>query len=204
MRVKNFDKVKNNLLALGYKVQIFDTASEAADYLNAQIDHETVGFAGSMTLEKMGLYDSLKTHNEVFWHHRIPEGKTAHELRMAANSAKVYLSSVNALSENGEIVNIDATGNRVASIFYGHERVYLLIGENKIEPDYDSALYRARNVAAPLNAKRLGKKTPCAVKADKCYNCNSPDRICRALSVLWEKPMTAEIEVLLIHENLGY
>jgi hypothetical protein len=204
MRVKNFVKVKNNLLALGYRVQIFDTASEAADYLNTQIDHETVGFAGSMTLEKMGLYDSLKTHNEVFWHHRIPEGKTAHELRMAANSAKVYLSSVNALSENGEIVNIDATGNRVASIFYGHERVYLLIGENKIEPDYDSALYRARNVAAPLNAKRLGKKTPCAVKADKCYNCNSPDRICRALSVLWEKPMTADIEVLLIHENLGY
>jgi hypothetical protein len=111
---------------------------------------------------------------------------------------------VNALSENGEIVNIDATGNRVASIFYGHDLVYLLIGENKIEPDYDSALYRARNVAAPLNAKRLGKKTPCAVKADKCYNCNSPDRICRALSVLWEKPMAAEIEVLLIHENLGY
>ena len=201
---KNFDTIKDNLLALGYNVHVFETSQEAAAYLNGQIDGETVGFAGSMTLEKMGLYDSLKTHNEVFWHHRIPDGKTAHELRMAANGAKVYLSSVNALSEKGEIVNIDATGNRVASIFYGHERVYLLIGENKLEPDYDRALYRARNIAAPLNAQRLGKKTPCAVKADKCYDCNSPDRICRALSVLWEKPMTGEIEILLIHEDLGY
>lgn len=92
----------------------------------------------------------------------------------------------------------------MASIFYGHERVYLVVGKNKLAKDYDSALYRARNIAAPLNAKRLGMKTPCAVKADRCYDCKSPDRICCGLSVLWRKPMTGEFEVILIDEELGF
>ena len=204
MEHKDFSVLKKNLIALGYTVSCFDTAEEAAQYLDAQIHHQTVGFAGSMTLEKMGLYECLSAHNEVHWHQRIPEGKTSKEVRVLANAASIYITSVNGIAESGEIVNIDANCNRVASIFYGHEKVFFVIGENKIEKDYDSALYRARNIAAPQNARRLGVKTPCAVKADRCYNCNSPDRICRALSVLWEKPMTAEIEVLLIHENLGY
>lgn len=82
--------------------------------------------------------------------------------------------------------------------------MYLVAGANKIAKDYESALWRARNIAAPLNAKRLGMKTPCAVKADRCYDCKCPDRICRGLSVLWSKPMTGEFEVVLINEKLGY
>jgi len=77
-------------------------------------------------------------------------------------------------------------------------------GLNKVAPDLQAAIDRARNVAAPPNAKRLGKKTPCAVRADKCYDCQSPDRICRALSVLWEKPAGSEYEIVLIGEALGY
>lgn len=201
---RNFDLIKKNLISLGYIVNCFETASEAANYINSQIDNQTVGFAGSMTLEKMGLFESLSTHNQVFWHHRIPEGKTSKEVRLEANAASIYITSVNGIAESGEIVNIDGNCNRVASIFYGHKKVYFVIGENKIEKDYDSALYRARNIAAPLNAQRLGVKTPCAIKADKCYDCKSPERICRGLSVLWEKPMTGEFEIILIHENLGY
>ena len=204
MEKMDFRVLKENLISLGYTVSCFDTAAEAAQYLDAQIDRQTVGFAGSMTLEKMGLYELLSTHNQVHWHHRIPEGKTSREVRTEANAAPIYFTSANAIAESGEIVNIDANCNRVASIFYGHEKVYFVIGENKIEKDYDRALYRARNVAAPLNARRLGVKTPCAVKADRCYDCKSPERICRGLSVLWSKPMTGEFEVILIHENLGY
>ncbi|MBQ8508755.1 MAG: lactate utilization protein [Clostridia bacterium] len=204
MSRKDFTKVRERLLSLGYIVTCFDTAVEAADYLNAQIDGQTVGFGGSMTLEEMGLYERLTGHNEVFWHQRIPPGKTSREVRLQANAASIYLSSVNGIAESGEIVNIDGNCNRVASIFYGHDKVYLIAGENKLEKDYDSALYRARNVAAPLNAKRFGVKTPCARKGDRCYNCASPERICRGLSVLWGKPMTGEFEVILIHENLGY
>lgn len=92
----------------------------------------------------------------------------------------------------------------MASIFYGHRKVYLVVGANKIAKDYDSALWRARNIAAPQNAGRCSVKTPCAVKADRCYDCKSPERICRGLSVLWSKPMTGEFEVILIDEKLGY
>ena len=117
---------------------------------------------------------------------------------------KDMFSSVNGLAETGEIINIDGTGNRVAAIFYGHKKVYLVVGKNKIAPDYEKALWRARNIASPRNAKRLGVNTPCAVNADKCYDCKSPQRICRGLLVLWEKPMASDIEILLINEDLGY
>lgn len=106
--------------------------------------------------------------------------------------------------KTGEIVNIDGNCNRVASLLYGHEKVYLVIGRNKIRETYEEALFRARNIAAPLNAKRVGAKTPCAVKADKCYDCNSSQRICRGLCVLWAPPMTGEYVILLINEDLGY
>lgn len=204
MEKKDFSVLEQNLVALGYSVRCFDTAAEAAEYLDSQIHEQTVGFAGSMTLEKMGLHERLSAHNEVFWHHRIPEGMTSKDVRLQANAARIYITSVNGIAESGEIVNIDATCNRVASIFYGHEKVYFVIGENKIAPDYDSALFRARNIAAPLNARRLGVKTPCAINADRCYDCKSPERICRGLSVLWSKPINADIEVILVHEELGY
>ena len=200
----DFSTVEKNLKDRGYAVTSFETASEAVRYLDMQIDHQTVGFGGSVTLEQMGLFDALQSHNTVFWHWRIPQGKTANEIRLAAGEAAIYISSVNGLAETGEIINIDGNCNRIASILYGHDKVYLVVGENKLAKDYDSALYRARNVASPLNAKRLGVKTPCAVKGDQCYDCKSPERICRGLSVLWEKPMTGEFEVIFIHEALGY
>lgn len=200
----DFSLVEENLKRRGYAVTVFDTARQAAAYLDRQIDRQTVGFGGSMTLHQLGLFDLLQRHNTVFWHHRLPAGKTVAEIRLAASRAAVYLSSVNGLAETGEIINIDGHCNRVASIFYGHEKVYLVAGENKLAKDYDGALYRARNVAAPLNARRLGAQTPCAAKADRCYDCHSPARICRGLSVLWEKPTSCAFEVILIHESLGY
>lgn len=200
----NFETVQKNLEELGYLVSCFANAGEAAEYLDGQIDGKTVGFGGSMTLEQMGLYEKLVSHNDVSWHQRMPQGQTDKEVRLAENAAQIYVSSVNGLAETGEIINIDGNCNRVASIFYGHEKVYLVVGENKIAKDYDSALWRARNIASPLNAKRLGVKTPCAKKADRCYDCKSPQRICRGLSVLLSKPMSGDFEVILIHENLGY
>ena len=204
MRKEKFALVGKKLRDRGYIVNIFDTAIQASEYIDSRIDSQTIGFGGSMTLEQMGLYEMLNKHNTVFWHHRIPGGRTSKEVRLQANGANIYISSVNGLAETGEIINIDGNCNRIASIFYGHEKVYFVVGKNKIEKDYDSALYRARNIAAPLNAKRLGVKTPCAVKGDKCYDCKSPERICRGLSVLWDKPMTGEFEVILIDEEIGY
>lgn len=200
----DFSRIQANLENLGYKVSCFDSAREATDYLDNEIDATSVGIGGSLTIDQMGLYERLATHNKVSWHWRIPEGMTDQDMRNESRAAKVYLSSVNGLAETGEIINIDGRCNRVASIFYGHEKVYLVIGKNKIAADYDLALDRARNIAAPLNAKRLGCQTPCAVKGDRCYDCKSDARICRGLSVLWEKPMAGDIEVILIDEILGY
>lgn len=183
---------------------MFATKEEAAVYLDAQIDKQIVGFGGSVTLQEMNLFEMLSTHNTVYWHEKRPENMTVMETRMAATRAEIYISSVNGISEQGEIINIDNTGNRVAAISYGPSKVYLVVGANKVASDYEAALLRARNIAAPLNAKRLNRKTPCAVNGDKCYDCKSPERICRNLSVLWDKPVGAEYELVLIEEHLGY
>lgn len=200
----DLSKLTANLTQRGFKVSCFATAADASAYLDAEIDNKSVGLGGSVTLDQLGLYEKLSLHNDVRWHWRIPEGKTVADMRLAANEAQIYLSSVNGIAETGEIINIDATCNRVAAILYGHEKVYLVAGINKIAPDYNSALHRARNVAAPLNAQRLGMKTPCAVRADRCYDCTSPDRICRSLSVLWNAPIGGDFEVVLVEEELGY
>lgn len=200
----NFTKLKNRLEGLGYTVREFNHAEEATNYLSNQMSNRTIGIGGSVTVDEMKLYDALVSHNDVYWHMRLPENMSAMEARKRANLADFYISSVNGIAETGEIINIDNTGNRVSAISFGHDKVYLVVGENKIASSYEEALDRARNIAAPLNAKRLGVKTPCAVKGDKCYDCKSPQRICRNFSVLWEKPTGSEYEVILIHEKLGY
>ena len=200
----NFEKLCKNLEDKGYKVSCFDTRETAADYINSQINETTVGIGGSMTVLEMGLYEQLSLHNSVNWHWKLSENETAPEIIKKARTSEIYISSVNGISEDGEIINIDGNCNRVAGIFYGHKKVYLIVGKNKVAKDFNAALFRARNTAAPLNAKRLGAQTPCAKNGDKCYDCKSGGRICRGLSVLWDKPSTGDFEIILIDENLGY
>lgn len=197
----DFTKVSENLKARGYAVQCFATAQEAADYLNGAIDGVSVGFGGSMTLEQMGLFERLSGHNRALWHWR--EG-TAEDPRKEALTADVYVTSVNGMDEDGDLINIDGAGNRVAATLFGHRKVYFVVGRNKLAPTYEEALWRARNISAPKNAQRLQRKTPCAAKGDRCYDCDSPERICRALTVLWERPNgIPRAEVVLIGEALG-
>ena len=194
----DWTKLTKNLEERDFTVRTFATAAEAADYLDREIDGVSVGFGGSMTVQEMGLYPRLAAHNNALWHWD-KAGLTE------AAVTDVYITSVNGLAETGEIINIDGTGNRVASTLFGHKKVYLVVGRNKIAPDSAKALWRARNIASPKNAQRIGVNTPCAAKGDKCYDCKSPQRICRGLVVLWEKPKAIEtMEVILIDEELGY
>lgn len=193
----NVDKLRKNLEKRSFHTSYFSTSAQAAAYLNEKLDGRTIGMGGSMTALELGLDKSLVTHNTVHWHWL--SGSHAD-----AAAAQVYISSVNGVAESGELVNIDGTGNRVSSTLFGHKELYLIIGINKITPDYDTALWRARNIASPKNAKRLNRKTPCAVNADRCYDCESPERICRGLVVLWEKPTSIEYaEVIIVGEDLG-
>ena len=193
----NVEKLRKNLEKRDFHTSCFATDAEAAAYLDGKLDGRTVGLGGTLTAQQMGLDKLLPAHNTVSWHWM---GGSSED----AAKAEVYICSVNGVAESGELVNIDGTGNRVASTIYGHKELYLVIGVNKITPDYESALWRARNIASPRNAQRLGRKTPCAVKGDKCYDCDSPERICRALVVLWEKPRGIDYaEVIIVDEELG-
>jgi L-lactate utilization protein LutB len=198
----NVQKTIDSLTRAGFAVRYFDTAKEAADYLCDSISGKTVGIGGSVTIEQMGLYDRLAESNTVYWHWKTNNTET----RTAAAGAQVYLTSANAIAETGEIVNIDGAGNRVAATLYNHERVVFVAGVNKIAEDYERAVFRARNVAAPLNTRRLGMKTPCAVgKEVKCYNCASADRICcGVVTLLWPMRSVGVTEVVLVGEGLGY
>ncbi len=190
--------VCRNLAQRGFLVSRFSRGTEAADYLASAIQGRTVGLGGSKTLEAIGIFEKLAPNNTVFWHWKAPGPET---LRNAA-AAEIYLSSANAISEDGQIVNIDGTGNRLSSLLFGHEKVYIVAGINKIAPDFNAALFRARNVAAVRNCARFGKNTPCQ-KDGHCHDCRSPERICRALSVLWGPMNGMETEVVLIEETLG-
>ena len=195
----DFTNVITNLEARGYTVRTFPTGADAAAYLNTSVDGVTVGIGGSSTIKALGLYESLGTHNTVIWHWM----QEAAPARMAAMQTDIYLTSVNALAETGELVNIDGAGNRVSSTLFGHKKIYYLIGRNKLTADYEQAVLRARNVAAPQRARQLGAKTPCAEHGDRCYDCKSPGRICRGLVTLWGPMMSMEAEILLIDEDLG-
>lgn len=195
-------RTKDALNRAGFEVRYFETAREAADYLSGSIYDKTVGIGGSVTIQQMGLYERLTEHNTVYWHWVTNDTAT----RTAAAGAQVYLTSANAIAETGEIVNIDGSGNRVAATLYNHERVVYVAGVNKIAPDLESAVFRARNIAAPLNTRRLGLKTPCAVgKEMRCYNCSSADRICCGVAtLLWPMRSIKVTEVVLVGESLGY
>ena len=195
----DFSKVEQALKDRGYAVNTFSTAQEAAAYLDRKIDGKTVGFGGSVTLQDMGLYELLSRHNTVIWHGKSKDPAARRDALMT----QIYISSVNGLAQTGEMVNIDGSGNRVAATLFGHEKVYFVIGRNKLAPTYEEALWRARNIAGPKNARRLGLKTPCAIKADRCYDCKSPDRICRGLVTLWSPMLDMAAEVLLVDEDLG-
>ena len=198
----NLKTLTDNLTREGFRVQYFDTGAEAAAYVAGELHGKTVGIGGSVTVQQLGLYEKLLADNTVFWHWKTPGPDT----NAKAAAAQVYLLSANALAESGELVNIDGSGNRAAASLYGHEKVIFLVGINKLAETLEDAIWRARNVAAPLNAKRLGKKTPCALSPEtRCYDCDSPDRICRATVVIDRRMLgVGEMEVVLIGEELGY
>ncbi|UWG96296.1 lactate utilization protein [Dehalobacter sp. DCM] len=196
----NMETTMKNLNSRGFDATYFASAKEAADYIVSQLHGETVGFGGSKTVEALDVFERLAEANTVFWH-----WKQGMEVRSKATAADVYITSANAVAETGEIINIDGAGNRVAGTLFGKKKVYFIIGSNKIAEDYDKALWRARNIAAPLNARRFNTNTPCTKGDLKCHDCNSPERICKGLVVLWGKMMGMEkVEVVIIGEELGF
>ena len=194
----DFERLKRNFEKNGYSVSIFDTAKEAADYMVENIKGETVSIGGSATVNTMNVYDRLKENNKVYWHWVNVSDRDRY------GEYTTYISSANAVAETGELVNIDGMGNRLAATLFGPKKMWFVVGQNKITEDLQSAIERARNVASPKNAARFGVKTPCMVDG-KCHDCNSPDRICRAMVVYMRSMMGRErTELVVIKEDLGF
>lgn len=196
----NIEKLQKNLESRGFTFKFFETGAEAADYLLGELKGTTVGIGGSQTVDGIGLYDRLAEVSEVAWHWKQPPA----EARERAAAAEAYITGANGIAETGEIVNIDGNGNRVASMLYGHKRLYVVAGVNKVEPDLDRAIWRARNIAAPKNARRFNADTPCVKGELKCYDCRSAARICRGMAILLEPMMGQKCEIVMINEELGY
>lgn len=197
----DLEKTGKNLENRGFRVHRFASGAEAAEFLVQTLHGTSIGIGGSVTIDTLGVYDRLCESNEVFWHWK----NHAPETRERAGKAETYLCSANGVSENGEIVNIDGFGNRVAGTIYGPERVFLVVGRNKIAPDLNGAIDRARNIAAPLNARRLNRHTPCAVGEPRCHDCRSPEKVCGVMTVFFMPPTSIkEFHVILVDEDLGY
>ncbi len=185
-------------------VYVPDSKGAVEEVMKRVPDGTTIGAGGSVTLNQIGLLDALKKRNV---HLILPllQGKTpeeAHGLIQKTFSSDVFLSGTNAVTEDGKLFNVDATGNRVGAMFIGPKKTIVICGVNKIVKDIDAAEKRVKEWVGPQNAKRLNKKTPC-VETGVCSECSSPDRICNIDVVLRKKPTRTEVVVILVGERLG-
>lgn len=189
----------------GYETHVFATAAEAAAFVLSDIPQgETVAFGGSVTVRELGLPDRLRqAGHPVLWHWE-PGEQSAAAVREQAMTAPHYICSANALTESGLIVQIDGTGNRVAAQCYGPKNTYLIIGKNKLAAGgYAQAVARIKQIACPLNARRLGLDTPCA-KEDKCNSALCTKSMCSFTLAIERAPAGRRMIAVLVDENLGY
>lgn len=164
-----------------------------------------VSCGGSMTLFETGVIDHLKSGRYEFLD-RYKEGLTQDEIKEIFRQSflsDAYVTSTNAITENGEIYNVDGNGNRVAAMLYGPDKVIIVAGVNKIVPNVEEAIIRTKEYASPINAKRLNKETPCT-KIGRCVECNSDNRICNEYTLIKRQIDKNRIHVIFLNDNLGY
>jgi hypothetical protein len=204
---KRMPKILDALQAKRFDAHFFETADEATGFIASQVQPgETVGIGGSVTIrEALGMIEPLRAKGAVVCDHW--EAKSSEErlqLKRKQRSSDVFLCSMNAITADGTLVNLDGGGNRVAGTCSGPKRVIVAAGANKIVDDLDMAVHRTRQEAAVKNALRLDRKTPCA-ETGVCQDCNSPQRICAALLILFKRPSDIErFTVVLINEEMGF
>lgn len=198
----DLEKTIANLKKNEFEVSYFETGAEAAAYLDSRIDGKTVGFGDSETLRVMGISAMLAKHNTVYDPIGIHDDGEFMEIARKTQLTDIFLTSVNAISETGALVNIDGTGNRVAALCFGPRQVIVVAGMNKVCGDLPQAFQRARHIAAPANAQRFGGKTPCTATG-LCGDCKSPDCICAQMVVTRFCKVPGRIKVVLVGEDLG-
>ena len=207
---KRIIRTKESLEKNGFRVVLASSKKDAVEKVLGLIPlGAKVGVGGSVTVRELGLIEALIERGNRVVHHWLPgvsvEGWLPYMVE--AHNSDVYLCSSNAVTEDGKLVNVDSSGNRVASMIFGPGRVVVVVGVNKIVRDVEAGLKRLREVAGPLNAKRHNiRELPC-VKTGVCTDCNSPKRICRVITILERAPNRVRkpnITVVLVAEKLGF
>ena len=183
------------------------TAQEATDYImTTAADAQSVGFGGSMSVVSLGVEARLKELGKEILNHGNPAFSLEQRLQIMRRqlTCDLFLSGCNAVTLNGELINIDATGNRVAAMFFGPRMVIVVAGRNKlVDGSAHDAITRVRNWATPPNSKRLNFKTPCATSGF-CSDCNSPERLCRVTTIIDRKPRFTDVRVLVVNADMGF
>lgn len=203
-------KVKNNLEKNNFEAHIAQTLDEARDLVIKKMVEElqpkSISFGGSMTVVECGIYDSIKKIKNlevIDTYDTTVSSSEKMDRRRRSLLVDLYITGTNALVENGVLVNLDGMGNRVAAITFGPKNVVIVVGRNKIVSDMEEAMIRVKEFAAPVNAIRLRRKTPCT-KTAECENCSSPERICNMWSIIEKSAPKGRIKIILINQDIGF
>jgi hypothetical protein len=204
MDSKTVEKLLNSLQKRGFKAYFANNRDEIFSIVKNLIPKEsTIGFGGSMTVEELGLPQFFDNNGYNTLHYKVRSDYDYPTLSKMATSADWMVTSSNAITENGEIVNTDGRANRIANIVYGPKNVLLIISANKIVKNLDEAFKRIKTVAAPKNCKRLNKNTPCS-KDGVCGECDLNETICKATLILHHPTGNNVVHIIIINETLGY
>jgi len=200
-------KALTALEANGFTALYCNTPEEAGSYIMKEAGNaRSVGFGGSMTIVGLGVEAQLATAGKEILNHANPS-LSAEEKQIVLRrelTCDLFLCSTNALTLGGELVNIDGVGNRVGAMQFGPKKVIVVAGRNKlVDGSPQEAVQRVRTWASPPNAKRLNVKTPCATTGF-CSNCNSPERICRVVTIIERKPRLTDLHVVIVNADLGF
>jgi L-lactate utilization protein LutB len=202
-------ELKNALEANNFEVHLAADSAAAHSIVMDEILPKTgarsVGFGGSLTAVGTGLFQTFKSRTDIALIDTLDKQVPFEELmerRRKSLLVDLFITGSNAVTEDGQLVNLDMLGNRVAALTFGPKHVVVLVGRNKIVPSLDDAMFRVKNIAAPANAMRLDKKTPC-VKTSYCEECKSPDRICNSWAITEKSFPKGRVKVVLINQEVG-
>ena len=203
-------ELKETLTQNNFEVYVAENTEEAKSIVLEKIIPEiapkSVSWGGSLTFVATGLYDVLKNDNDLNvldTYDKTLSPEESLERRRRSLLVDLFFTGSNAVTETGQLVNLDMIGNRVGALTFGPKDVIILVGRNKIVPDLDEGMFRIKNYAAPVNTMRLDKKTPCA-KTSFCTDCKSPDRICNTWTITEKSFPKKRVKIILINKDLGF
>jgi L-lactate utilization protein LutB len=198
-------EITKNFKSRNIDVIFFETLDNAKDKINEIIPIDcSVGIGNSRTLKELNVSNSLRERGNIVFDKTLAKGnEESEQIKKKSLLSDWYITGTNAISKEGHVVNIDHSGNRVAAMIYGPDNVIVVVGKNKICDTLDAAIQRARNISAPMNAKRAGYNPPC-LNLKKCVDCRTDERVCFNLVIIEGQFVKNRMKLFIVNEELGF